>query len=124
MILLKAGDYLAGAADVSARVNILVYGMERDDVSGVEEYKVLYKGQLPQPAAALYTAPSGKTAHIKSILLVGTTALQAVILMVNGTTTQYQITATMAVQNNEQWIYEEGGWVVTNVIGALKVANV
>jgi len=119
MIILAAGDTLAGDCDAATIVNISVFGME---LSGsTETYKSLYQGQLPSSATTLYTA-TAVTAFIRSIVVVNLdTVARVFTLFTNGTTAAKQITPTYTLQAGESAVYEDAkGWLFYDVNGQIK----
>lgn len=72
MITLEANQTLRGYASIAAKVTLTVTGMELDNTTGLETYKVMYQGQIPNSITTLYTVPAGKTAFISFISAVNT----------------------------------------------------
>jgi hypothetical protein len=119
MIILAASDTLAGVASVASKITITIYGMEL--ASGVETYKVLYQGQLPNAANTIYTATGNGPTFIRSIDIVNTdTVARTFSLYRGGTAAANQITPTFTILAGNQAHYEDQlGWQFLNTSGQL-----
>jgi hypothetical protein len=73
MLNLAATDILAGVAGTATAITYTLTGMELN--AGVEAYKVLAQGQLPNSVGTLYTAPSSTQTFIKSLTLANATGI-------------------------------------------------
>lgn len=119
MINLAPGETIAAVAASNNTVNYNIDGMELNGVT--ESYKVLARGQLPNPTiTVLYTAPALTQAFIKTIHLQNTTAGALVVsFYVNGITDPFRI-KTLTVPANGSAIFNQEGWTIYDSLGNIQ----
>jgi hypothetical protein len=117
MLNLAATDILAGVAGTATAITYTLTGMELN--AGVEAYKVLAQGQLPNSVGTLYTAPSSTQTFIKSLTLANATGsdVSGIKIFLTGTTAGKQITGSLTIPANGWATYEEDGWRVYDATG-------
>lgn len=111
MIVLAAGDTIAGGADAASKVTCTMFGMERN--AGVEVFKTLYQGQLASSPATIYTAPGSTEAFVKTIELVNadTSVARTCQLFRGGTAAANAITPLWRMQRGSMGCFESRqGW--------------
>lgn len=120
MLTLAAADYIAGVADAAAQLTLTLFGMELN--AGVEAYKSLFQGQLPNAAASQYAAPANTQSFVRSVTIVNTDAANShwFKLFRGGTAAANQITSQVTIPAGGFALYEDGlGWQVFNASGQL-----
>lgn len=121
MLCLNAGDSIAGVASVASKLTCTISGLEL--ASGVETYKVLYQGQLPNAAASLYTT-SGVMGFTLSIHVVNTDTTQRTLqLFINGLVAANAITPAIWLQPGGWALYTDQGWMIFNGSGLVAMAG-
>lgn len=116
MINLATGESLQGKASAATSVSYTVTGMELA-AALTEDYKTLAQNTLNLAAGALYTAPAGKSAFIKTVLLASTSVSAiTVTLYVNGTGATNQI-GVCIIPAGGHAIVNQYGWTVYDANG-------
>lgn len=129
MITLATAEYIAGIAGAVSSITYTITGMEKAGTT--ETYKVLAQGQLPEVAAAIYTAPTSNVAFVKEILLHNPTAGSVTFkLYVNGTADDHKIGGFIliaggsATHTSDGWkFFDSSGKLGTTVLPASGVVT-
>ena len=119
MLTLAAGNTIQGVAGTASAITYTINGCEI--AGGVDTYKILAQGQLPDSVAAIYTVSGSTTALVKNIILTNTTVsgVENVILYVNGTDASNQIHSAITIENNGSLIFDQTGWKAYDSSGIL-----
>lgn len=125
MINLAAADYLSAVASVASTLTYTLFGMELDNTTKAETYKVLAQGQVAASHTTVYTSPAGTTAFVKHIAVVNTdTAARTFQISRGGTAASNRITPTIEIPAGGLATYEDGlGWTVYNDKGQALIAS-
>lgn len=121
MLVLEAGQTVAGVASVATMLTCTLFGMELS-AGPTETYKVLDQRQLAAAAATIYTVPASTTTFVRSISIVNNdSAVRTAQLFVSGTTAADAITPAIGIPAGGFAVYEDGdGWKVYDANGALQ----
>lgn len=116
MITLAPGNTIQGMAATASAVTMSAFGLEISSI-GLESYKPLYQGQLPNSVTILYTVPALNSALVKTINLANTTGSSVLVtLFVNGSTAGFQ-QASIPIPANGEAIWSSDGWKVIDGSG-------
>lgn len=126
MITLATSDFLAGSSNTAAVLTYTIFGMELNNTTKAENYKVLAQGQIPVSAAALYTVGSGLTAFIKTITIINThTSPCLFTIFSGGTGATNRITPTFTIDPGGMAVYSDcEGWKFFNSFGQQLITGV
>jgi hypothetical protein len=120
MLLLAAGDTIAGVASAASLLSMTIFGMELN--AGNEVYKALAQAQLPAAAATQYTAPASTTTFVRTISIVNTDAAnqRTFQLFRGGVAAVNAITPVFTIPAGGIAMYEDGdGWQFFDNVGQL-----
>lgn len=118
MLTLAATNTISGVAGTATAITYSIFGLTL--LSGAETYAVLAQGQLATSAGTLYTVPGSTTAFVKQFILVNATssAVNGIILYVNGTAAGNQITGTISIPANGTAMIDDDGLAVYDANGS------